>query len=250
LRTSKLHSCDDGSGQPVRHRRTRNSRSDSTTTPVRPNRRFEGVWKRRGYSIVAGVDEAGRGCLAGPVVAGAVILGRHVPEGLNDSKKLSPLRREALLQLLIDSDAHLAWGAAEPEEIDQINIREASFLAMSRAIERLAKRPEALLVDGFEIPHCKIPQRHLIKGDCRSLSIAAASIVAKVVRDKMLIELSERYPEYGFAVHKGYPTAKHRAALARLGPVVIHRQSFGPVRLYSTQRPPIDGEIDGTDETV
>ncbi len=209
-------------------------------TGSKPNRRYEGIWRRAGYQIIAGIDEAGRGCLAGSVIAGAVILGDKIPAGINDSKKLSSARREELFGTLQSSDSILAWGEASAREIDQINIRQASFLAMRRAVEALslenaddacpATTPEALLVDGFPIPDFDIPQRHLVRGDSRSLSIAAASIVAKVVRDRMMVKLSELYPGYGFEVHMGYPTELHREALARLGPTTQHRRSFRPVR--------------------
>ncbi len=188
------------------------------------------MWRRLGFSVVAGVDEAGRGCLAGPVVAGAVILGRRSPPGIDDSKKLSPARREELFAALCSSDACLAYGLAEAAEIDRVNIRQASFLAMLRAVEALERRPEALLVDGFAIPRCDLPQRALVHGDALSLSIAAASIVAKVMRDRAMVTLAVRYPAYGFERHKGYPTADHVAALRRHGPCELHRRSFAPVR--------------------
>jgi ribonuclease HII len=197
---------------------------------ARPSRRFEGIWRRRGYRRIAGVDEAGCGCLAGPVVAGAVILGRSVPAGIDDSKRLSRLQRERLLAALEASDAALAWGEASPEEIDRLNIRQASFLAMVRAIGRLGVRPDAVLVDGFEIPGLDLPQRALVHGDARSLSIAAASIVAKVIRDRGMRRLALEYPGYGFEQHVGYPTPEHLAALSRLGPSRLHRLTFAPVR--------------------
>ncbi len=196
-----------------------------------PTRRPEGLWHRQGLRPVAGVDEAGRGCLAGPVVAGAVILGTRVPSGIDDSKRLSPARREELLLALEASRSHhLAWGLADPSEIDRLNIRQASFLAMNRAISHLPEPPAALLVDGEPIPDLDLPQRGLIRGDQRSLSIAAASIVAKVIRDHMMVELARRYPAYGFEHHKGYPTAEHLEALRRLGPCPHHRRTYTPVR--------------------
>ena len=195
-----------------------------------PTRRYEGIWRRQGYWPVAGVDEAGRGCLAGPVVAAAVILGSRIPRGLNDSKLLSPARRDALHAALVASDASIGWGRAEPAEIDAINIRQASFLAMRRALANLAVSPAALLVDGFEIPGCDLPQRALAKGDARALSIAAASIIAKVERDRIMVRLDELYPGYDLRIHKGYPTPAHLRALAAAGPSSLHRLSFGPVR--------------------
>ncbi|MBM3318578.1 MAG: ribonuclease HII [Candidatus Eisenbacteria bacterium] len=195
-----------------------------------PTRRFEGCWKRRGCACVAGVDEAGRGCLAGPVVAGAVVLGRRAPRGIDDSKRLSREQRERLLLALGDSGARIAWAEASPEEIDRLNIRRASFLAMRRAVERLGVEPDALLVDGFEIPGLGLRQRALIHGDALSVSIAAASIVAKVTRDRAMRALAETLPGYGFERHFGYPTREHLAALERLGPTPWHRRSFEPVR--------------------
>jgi ribonuclease HII len=196
----------------------------------RPSRRHEGVWRRQGLSLVAGVDEAGRGCLAGPVAAGAVILGKRVPRGIDDSKKLVPERRAELFAALTRSDARLAWGLAQAGEIDRLDIRQASFLAMRRALAALDQPPDALLVDGFAIPLCDLPQRPIIHGDALSLSIAAASIVAKVIRDRLMAELAVHYPAYGFERHKGYPTPEHLEALRRHGPCAIHRRSFGPVR--------------------
>jgi len=196
---------------------------------ISPSRRYEGIWRRRGYSIVAGLDEVGRGCLAGPVVAAAVILPTRPPRGIRDSKKLSARLREVLCEALYEGGAVVSVGSARPEEIDAINIRQASFLAMRRALSDLPTRPDALLVDGFEIPDCPIPQRALIKGDSRSTSIAAASIVAKVYRDALMVEFSAEHPEYGFASHKGYPTPEHLEALATWGPCGTHRRSFAPV---------------------
>jgi len=195
-----------------------------------PTRRFEAIWKRRGCGRVAGLDEPGRGCLAGPVVAGAVILGRRPPRGIDDSKRLSRGERERLFVALSGSDACLAWGEASAGEVDRLNIRQASFLAMRRALAALGETPDALLVDGFEIPGMALPQRGIVHGDALSLSIAAASIVAKVVRDRALHALAGECPGYGFERHVGYPTPEHLAALARLGPTRHHRRSFAPVR--------------------
>jgi len=163
-------------------------------------------------------------------MAGAVILGRRVPRGIDDSKKLTPERREELWAALTRSDAHLAWGRAEPDEIDRLNIRQASFLAMRRALAALDQPPEAVLVDGWRIPQCDLPQQAIVHGDALSLAIAAASIVAKVIRDHAMAELARRYPAYGFDRHKGYPTPQHLEALRRHGPCAIHRRSFAPVR--------------------
>jgi ribonuclease HII len=197
---------------------------------VRPTRRIEGRWRRLGIAPAAGVDEAGRGCLAGPVVAAALILPARPPRGIDDSKRLTPRAREALLSALERSGARFAWACAESEEIDRIDIRRASFLAMRRALDALPERPGVVLVDGFAIPLLDLPQQALVHGDAICLSIAAASIVAKVSRDRLMLELDARYPHYGFAVHKGYATPAHLEALRRHGPCLIHRRSFAPVR--------------------
>jgi ribonuclease HII len=195
-----------------------------------PSRRHEAAFRRRGCMCIAGVDEAGRGCLAGPVVAGAVVLGKRAPAGIQDSKRLSRAQRERLFAALERSGAHLAWGEACAEEIDRLNIHRASFLAMQRALDALGVTPDAVLVDGFEIPGLQRPQLALVRGDARATAIAAASIVAKVVRDRGMIALARDYPGYGFEHHVGYPTPEHVGALARLGPLPFHRRSFAPVR--------------------
>lgn len=210
-------------------------------SPEGPTRRFEGLWKRRGCDRIAGLDEAGRGCLAGPVFAGAVVLGRSIPRGIDDSKRLSRAERERLFAALSDSDARIGWGEASPEEIDRLNIRQASFLAMRRALEALGEPPDALLVDGFELPGVALPQRALIHGDRLSVSIAAASIIAKVLRDHALEALAAECPGYGFERHVGYPTPEHLAALARLGPTRYHRRSFAPVRAVLARQLSIEG---------
>lgn len=175
-----------------------------------------------------GCDEAGRGCLAGPVVAAAVILPeRFAHPLLNDSKQLSESQRE-LLRPIIEAEA-LSWGigVCSPEEIDQLNILQASITAMHRAIDQLVLSPELLLIDGNRFrPYPGIPHECIVKGDATYRSIAAASILAKTERDRMMLELEEQYPGYGFAEHKGYPTPQHRAALAELGPSPVHRLSF------------------------
>lgn len=183
------------------------------------------------FRLVAGVDEVGRGPLAGAVVAAAVIL---TPErwidGLADSKKLSEKRRNEL-DIIIRENA-LAWslGRAEVEEIDEINILQASLLAMKRAVKGLSIKPEHVKIDGNkEIPMI-ISMETIIKGDSKVASISAASIIAKVARDKEMIELDKQYPEYGFASHKGYPTKAHREALMKYGALNCHRKSFKPVR--------------------
>ena len=182
-------------------------------------------------SIVCGVDEVGRGPLAGPVVAAAVILDPERPiEGLADSKKLSEKKRERLFPKICDRA--LAWsiGRAEVAEIDQINILQASLLAMQRAVEGLALHPEHALVDGNRLPALECPAEAIVQGDATVECISAASIVAKVTRDREMIELDQRYPGYGLAKHKGYPTKFHMEALRALGVTQIHRRSFGPVK--------------------
>ena len=178
-------------------------------------------------SAVAGIDEAGRGCLAGPVVAAAVILpeGAVIP-GLADSKVLSPTRRDGLAAEI--GAVALAWGLGVvwPPEIDRINILQATFLAMRRAVEQLGVQPELALVDGNRDPGLGIPTRTIVRGDGLSASIAAASILAKVTRDRWMEELDEKFPQYGFAVHKGYGTKRHYAALTEFGPCEEHRQTF------------------------
>lgn len=188
--------------------------------------------------LVCGVDEAGRGPLAGPVVAAAVILDPARPiAGLNDSKKLSAKRREALAVLI--REQALAWAVAEAsvEEIDRINILQASLLAMQRAVAALAVRPQLALIDGNLCPRLDCPAEALVGGDGRSAPIAAASILAKTVRDELMLAMHQRFPCYDFARHKGYPTAAHLAALRQHGPCSEHRRSFAPVAQLSLWQP-------------
>ena len=181
--------------------------------------------------FVAGVDEVGRGPLAGPVVAAAVILDPERPiEGLADSKKLSEKRRDALDPVIRERALCWALGRAEPEEIDRINILQASLLAMQRAVAALAIRPGLALVDGNKAPQLPCPVRTIVGGDASEPAISAASIIAKVRRDREMAELDARYPGYGLAKHKGYPTRQHLEALQLLGVSEIHRRSFGPVK--------------------
>ena len=180
---------------------------------------------------VVGLDEAGRGPLAGPVVAAAVILDpAKIPHGLNDSKVLSPSRREQILNTLRET-AKIGIGISEPSEIDNINILQASMIAMQRAFLDLGASPAAALIDGNRCPVLPCRAQAIVKGDSKSLSIAAASIVAKETRDRLMRLADMRYPGYGLAGHKGYPTKAHRAALMALGPSPIHRYSYAPVRL-------------------
>ncbi|MEZ5523803.1 MAG: ribonuclease HII [Pseudomonadales bacterium] len=181
--------------------------------------------------LIAGVDEVGRGPLAGPVVAAAVILDPENPiEGLADSKKLTEKRREALFPLI--QERALAWcvARASEAEIDQLNILQASLLAMRRAVMGLSQQPERVLVDGNRCPELPYPSEAIVKGDSRVPAISAASILAKVIRDNEMVALDETYPGYGFAAHKGYPTSQHLSALEKLGVTPIHRRSFGPVK--------------------
>lgn len=183
---------------------------------------------------VAGVDEAGRGPLAGPVVAAAVILDdQRQIEGLADSKVLSAARRQELAGLI--RERALAWSIAmaSVEEIDRLNILQASLLAMQRAVGGLSVAPAVALVDGNQKPALECEVRAIVRGDALVPAISAASILAKVVRDQLMQELDREFPEYGFARHKGYPTAAHLNALERYGPVAVHRQSFAPVRKWS-----------------
>lgn len=187
--------------------------------------------------ILAGVDEAGRGPLAGPVVAAAVILNASYQiDGLADSKTLSPLRRETLANKIRLHAAAWALGVASVEEIDQLNILQATLLAMQRAVTGLGMTPELVLVDGNRTPRLSCPVRAVVRGDATIKSISAASILAKVARDAILQELDVEYPGYGFAIHKGYPTVAHRRALRELGPSPVHRRSFAPVKRLCTDK--------------
>jgi len=198
------------------------------------------VYERRywalGYRLVAGLDEAGRGALAGPVVAAAVILspdGRQealLAAGVRDSKQLTPKQREQLFELIRQQAEAWAVGLVAASEIDRLGIVPATQQAMGLALQQLPLPPEALLIDYVHLPEQALPQQPIAHGDQLSLSIAAASILAKVTRDRMLVGYESAYPGYGFACHKGYGTAAHRAALAQLGPCALHRRSFRPLR--------------------
>lgn len=188
---------------------------------------FERAAKEQGFVRIAGVDEAGRGPLAGPIVAAAVVLG-HPIDGLNDSKQVAPAERGLFFELLYNGPHAIGVSVVSPEEIDQVGIQSANYAAMYRAVAQLAPPPDYLLVDGFEIAGCPIPQCRIVKGDCRSQSIAAASIVAKVTRDRIMDELDGQFPQYGFAQHKGYATSEHLEAIERCGACPHHRKSFAP----------------------
>ncbi len=192
------------------------------------NNEFDLSVHAEGYACFCGVDEAGRGPLAGPVYAAAVILSPDKPiEGINDSKKLSEKKREALFDVICEQAVAYCIASASVEEIEEHNILGATYLAMTRAVEGLSVKPELALIDGNRIPPMlTVPARYVVKGDALSASIGAASILAKVARDRVLREADALYPEYGFAVHKGYGTAAHTAALREFGPCPIHRPSF------------------------
>lgn len=182
--------------------------------------------------LICGVDEAGRGPLVGPVYAAAVILPQqHDIIGLKDSKKLSALQRERLFTQIQDKSIAWAVASASSQEIDTLNILQATMLAMRRAVDLLPIIPDEVWVDGNCVPVLNIPARSIIRGDALELVISAASILAKVSRDREMVQLDIQYPGYGFSQHKGYPTAAHLLALSELGPTPIHRRSFGPVKL-------------------
>jgi ribonuclease HII len=204
-------------------------------TRVAAMRTLENALRRVGFCYVAGVDEVGRGCLAGPVVAAAVVLhpDRHIP-GVSDSKAVPAPERERLFERI--TRHAIAWAVAEadPREIDHVNIHQASLAAMRRAIMDLNPLPDVVLVDAFRVPDLPMAQRGVLHGDRRCSAIAAASIVAKVTRDRQMIDLHVRDPRYGFDRHKGYATADHLDAVARFGYSEAHRRSFRPPTLFDT----------------
>ncbi|MEW6097453.1 MAG: ribonuclease HII [bacterium] len=184
-----------------------------------------------GHKLVGGVDEAGRGPLAGPVVAAVVILPQNAKiSGINDSKKLTPAMRERLCKTI--SKIVIDWGVGivDEQKIDEINILQATYMAMGKAINSLKAKPHFLLVDGHNIPHIDILQKPIIKGDQLSISIQAASILAKVIRDRIMVEYDKEFPQYGFAKHKGYGTALHIESIKKYGICKIHRKSFEPIK--------------------
>jgi len=197
---------------------------------------FERGAAAQGFARVAGVDEAGRGPLAGPIVAAAVVLA-HPVEGLNDSKLLTEAKRETLFETLHGGEHAIGVCVIEADEIDAFGIQRANYAAMARAVAAISPTPDYLLVDGFQLPGVAQPVLKLIKGDRRSASIAAASIVAKVTRDRLMLAWAVRHPEYGFERHKGYGTREHLDALARFGPCVIHRRSFAPCADVARESP-------------
>jgi len=196
-----------------------------------PTFKHEHALREQGILLVAGIDEAGRGPLAGPVVAAAVIfLDHRRPKGLNDSKQLTPDKREALFDKLT-SAPHVLWAVSvqDVSVIDRINILRATHQAMREAVSALSQAAEHVLIDGLPVPDFPLPQTALVGGDGLSFSIAAASVIAKVTRDRIMVELDQTYPHYGFALHKGYATEVHLARLREHGPCPVHRFSFSPV---------------------
>jgi len=199
--------------------------------PAQPMDYFERMYCRRGYQRIAGVDEVGRGPLAGPVVAAAVILPeKGIGERLYDSKKISPKKREELCELILSKASGVGIGIIGQEEIDLFNILQATLKAMAMAIENLPMPPDFILIDGNQVLKVPLPQKPIRKGDQLSASIAAASIVAKVKRDQLMIEWHQKYPHYNFAKHKGYGTREHRRAIAKFGVCELHRKTFRGVR--------------------
>lgn len=189
--------------------------------------RFERAAYAQGYDRPAGIDEAGRGPLAGPVVAAAVILPRgYLLPGLRDSKKLSASQREGLMSQITRAALAIGLGIMDQKVIDEVNVLQATLLAMQKAVEALTIKPDLLLIDALRLPSCSIPQQAIIGGDDLSLSIAAASVVAKVTRDRLMVEYDRLYPQYNFKAHKGYGTQEHLRALRAYGPCGIHRMSF------------------------
>ena len=213
--------------------------SRNPTQPDRPTLDREYQLRHDGHCLIAGIDEAGRGAWAGPVVAAAVILNLAETSGLqavNDSKQLSAQQRDRLYPIIIDQCIAYGIGQGSVEEIDAIGILPATRLAMQRAVAALMPQPDALIIDAVRLPQVNKPQAVFNFADSISLSVAAASILAKVTRDRMLIDLDARYPAYGFARHKGYGTRIHQAALQSIGPCEIHRKSFRPIKALLTDR--------------
>ena len=189
--------------------------------------KYENEALEKGYTNICGVDEAGRGPLAGPVCAAAVILPKgHIIDGVNDSKKLTEKKREKLFDVIIDECVSYSIAFATVEEIEELNILNATMLAMQRAVEGLDVKADYAMIDGNRLPPLNIPAECIVKGDANSMSIAAASILAKVARDRLCLKYDELYPEYGFAKHKGNGTKLHREMILKYGPCEIHRKSF------------------------
>jgi len=194
---------------------------------------FESLARRQGSLVIAGVDEAGRGPLAGPVVAAAVILPEgHYIDGVDDSKKLTEAKRNILFDVIMKQAVSVGVGISDSQTVDRINILQATLRAMESAVKILAPQPDCLLIDGISKTALQLRQKTIKKGDSLSLSIAAASIIAKVTRDRIMAVYDKEYPGYGFAGHKGYGSAAHMAAIAALGPTPVHRLTFRGVREY------------------
>ncbi|GMV99229.1 MAG: ribonuclease HII [Candidatus Hydrogenedentota bacterium] len=206
-----------------------------------PMWQFEQAAMDMGFHRVAGVDEAGRGPLAGPIVAAAVVLCAPVA-GLNDSKQLTEVERDRLFSVLHEGGHAIGIAVISAEEIDRMGIQSANYAAMLQALAALEPAPDHLLVDGYRLPACPVPHQRIVKGDCLSQSIAAASIVAKVTRDRIMLEMDVCYPEYGFARHKGYGTRRHLDALAHWGPCPIHRRSFAPLACKPQETSQLPGQ--------
>ncbi len=201
--------------------------------PTQPMDYFEKIYYRRGYQRIAGVDEVGRGPLAGPVVAAAVILPRDgIGEKLFDSKKISSKKRDDLYDIILSKAEGVGIGTIGQEEIDLLNIFQATLKAMAQAVEGLPVPPDFVLIDGTHGPILSIPQKPIRKGDCLCNSIAAASIIAKVTRDRMMLDFHQRYPQYNFAKHKGYGTKEHLRAIQEFGVCELHRKTFRRVKEF------------------
>ncbi len=201
--------------------------------PTQPMDYFEKLYYGQGYRRIAGVDEAGRGPLAGPVVAAAVILPKNgIGQELFDSKQIPSKRREELYKIILSKSVAVGIGTVSHEEIDQLNILQATLKAMVLAVQNLSLSPDFILIDGHQFIQLPLPQRPIRKGDRICNSIAAASIVAKVTRDRMMLECHQKYPQYNFARHKGYGTKEHRRAIERFGVCELHRKTFKGVKEY------------------
>ncbi|MDD5606063.1 MAG: ribonuclease HII [Patescibacteria group bacterium] len=197
------------------------------------------IKKSQPHSVVAGIDEAGRGAWAGPVVASAVVLPDDLADdlGINDSKQLTPIQREEIFEVVNGIAKDIGVGIAEVDEVDKLGVAQATYVAMQRAVEGLKRPPTHILVDGFKVNFKDIQSIGIIDGDAKSLSIAAASVVAKVIRDKLMVEAHKRYPRFGFAIHKGYGTKLHQERIQKHGICGLHRKSFEPVRQFLKGEP-------------
>ncbi len=216
-----------------------------------PNLEKETALLEQGYCFIAGLDEAGRGAWAGPVVAGAVILDLDRPNlaktlaGLNDSKQLNPVKRERFFELIRETALVVSVGQASAARVDEINIIGATRQAMRQALARLSPAPDYLLLDHLELPTVNLPQQAFPRADCISLTVAAASVIAKVTRDRLMVQFNAQYPGYAFDRHKGYGTKAHRLALAEYGPCRIHRMSYKPLKVFETYSPASAGPQSG-----